>query len=112
MSNLQRGARRPTPTTTGPVHAVPCPHCGRTNDLRELESQNLLDTGSQLVCAPVDRSQRNTGHCGRMFRVMRIQLVKAVQVARDDSAPREQPPEPQPARTVALQTVRMVRRRR
>jgi hypothetical protein len=46
------GARPPgpMPTTSGPIHAVVCPYCGNQNDLRDLQSQQLLDTGSGVVC--------------------------------------------------------------
>lgn len=99
--HLQQGRRpaAPPPTTNGPVHAVACPHCGRPNDLRELENQNLLDTGSEIVCGPVD-GQPNTGHCGRVFVVTRIQMIKAVQVAPLNTQARRGQPAPQPARTV------------
>jgi hypothetical protein len=95
----QRRSSAPPPTTGGPVNAVRCPHCGRPNDLRELDTQNLLDTGSEIVCGPVD-GQPNTGHCGRLFVVVRIQLIKAVQVAPSNNQARRGHPDPQPARTV------------
>lgn len=99
-NQLQRGQRQTPPSTNGPVHAVHCPHCGRPNDLRELDSQNLLDTGSEIVCSPVE-GQRNTGHCGRVFIVTRIQMIKAIQVVPSNRQPRQGAPAAQPARTVA-----------
>lgn len=46
------GARPPgpMPTSSGPIHSVVCPYCGQQNDLRLLQSQRLLDTGSGVVC--------------------------------------------------------------
>ena len=49
---LPPGARAPgpAPISSGPIHAVVCPYCGQANDLRDLQSQQLLDTGSGVVC--------------------------------------------------------------
>ncbi len=96
--HLQRGQQ--PPTTNGPVHAVVCPHCGRPNDLRELDSQNLLDTGSEIVCSPLE-GERDTGHCGRVFIVVRIQMIKAVVVTPSARPARHVAPAAQPARAVA-----------
>ena len=92
--------QRQPPTVNGPVHGVPCPHCGRTNDLRELDSQNLLDTGAEIVCSALDGTPSG-GHCGRLFQVVRIQAVKFVVVAPMHKAPRQRLPAAQPARAVA-----------
>jgi hypothetical protein len=99
--NLQRGQRPPQPpTTNGPVNAVQCPHCGRPNDLRELDSQNLLDTGSEIVCSPLE-GQRDTGHCGRVFVVVAIQIVKAVVVRPSSRPARHAQASAQPAQAVS-----------
>lgn len=34
----------------GPVQSVVCPSCGSPNDLRELQAQQLMDTGSEVEC--------------------------------------------------------------
>ncbi len=91
---------RQPPIVQGPVEQVPCPHCGRPNDMREIDSQNLLDTGSDFQCGPVD-GQPNTGHCGRVFQVVRIRLVKLVAVIPVQRAPRAELPAAQPARAVS-----------
>jgi len=39
-----------SPGVTGPIDRVPCPHCGKPNDFRDLSSQQLLDTGHRLFC--------------------------------------------------------------
>jgi len=36
--------------TGGPVQSVPCPSCGTSMDLRELQAQQLMDTGSEVEC--------------------------------------------------------------
>lgn len=69
---------RQPPTTQGPINGVPCPHCGSSNDLRELDNQRLLDTSHMIVCSPSDGNP-NSG-CGRVFQVTRIQSVTMVQV--------------------------------
>lgn len=71
-------ANRPAPlpsTTSGPIHQVPCPHCGKPNDFRALKSQQLIDTGHQMYC----------DHCGRSMEVVRIATVEVVSVRRDPS---------------------------
>lgn len=54
----------------GAVHAVPCAWCGHGNDLRDLDAQSLLDSGSEYDC---DR-------CGHINQVLKIQTVKQVLV--------------------------------
>lgn len=60
------------PTTNGPVNAVTCPHCGKTNDLRALQEQQILDTASQIEC----------DHCHRIYEVVRMAPVLVVTVRR------------------------------
>lgn len=88
------------PMTGGPIHGVPCPHCGTPNDLRDLDAQNLLDTGNEIVCSPVDGAI-GTKHCGRMFVVSRIQMVKVVQVVPSSNQPRRAQQQAMPASTVS-----------
>jgi hypothetical protein len=75
-----QGQRRPRqqqpPSTAGPLHRVPCPHCGRGNDFRELEGQQLLDTGHKVIC----RGENPGEGCGQLMEVVAIQAVKMVAV--------------------------------
>ena len=65
---------KPQPTTprqlNGAVHRVPCPWCGKTNDVRNLEQQQLLDAGTEYDC----------DHCGHIVQVLAVQMVKLVTV--------------------------------
>lgn len=56
--------------TAGPLHAVPCPHCGHKNDCRLLHEQSLLESGHKIDC---DR-------CHRLMLVMSCAPVVMVQV--------------------------------
>jgi NAD-dependent SIR2 family protein deacetylase len=60
----------PSPTTNGPINAVRCPHCGKNNDFRDMQSQQLLDTGAIADC----------DHCGRHMEVVSIRPVVVVTV--------------------------------
>jgi len=104
----QRQQPKQPPTTSGPLHAVPCPHCGKHNDLRELASQNLLDTGHRITCGSIKGDDVRSGYCGRIFQVTRIQPITIVQVR-----PLHQTPgmalrsgQPQPARTIGPRATR------
>lgn len=88
MAN-QPGPRLP-PTTHGPIEQVPCPHCGKPNDLRELDGQQLLDTGHEIIC----------DHCGRLFDIVGIKHIKVVVVRQSNNQPRRAEPEAQPATTI------------
>jgi hypothetical protein len=39
-----------TDKTVGPVSAVPCPWCGRTNDCRGIQESHLLEKGNIIDC--------------------------------------------------------------
>lgn len=79
------------PTTNGPINAVPCPHCGNPTDFRNLASQQLLDTGSEVSC----------DKCGRLMRVAGLQQIQVVVVRRvNGPAPRQEAPA-RDARTIA-----------
>ncbi len=91
--------QRVPPTTHGPVDQVPCPHCGKPNDLRELDSQQLLDTGHEIVCGPLE-GRPPIGHCGRVFTVAGIRMVKVIVVRPSQAQPRRQLAPSQPARTI------------
>ena len=90
---------RVSPTTHGTVDQVPCPHCGKPNDLRELDGQQLLDTGHDIVCGPLD-GQLNVGHCGRLFTVVGIRMVKVIVVRQSHDQPRREAAPAQAARTI------------
>lgn len=57
----------------GPIDRVPCPHCGKPNDFREMKAQHLLDTGHRMFC----------DHCGHSMEVVQILAVEYVAVRRD-----------------------------
>jgi hypothetical protein len=37
-------------TTQGPLHAVPCAHCGAPQDARVLDEQKLIEVGQGMIC--------------------------------------------------------------
>jgi hypothetical protein len=39
-----------THQVVGPISAVPCPWCGKTNDMRELYAQQVLEKGARVDC--------------------------------------------------------------
>lgn len=55
-------------TTQGPLHAVPCAHCGKPNDMRVLDEQKLIDPGSGVEC----------DHCGRISTIVGVRQTKVV----------------------------------
>jgi glutaredoxin len=63
-------AQHQLPQTVGPIDRVPCPHCGKTNDFRELQGQQLMDTGSGVIC----------DHCKRVMHIAAIRQVTLVAV--------------------------------
>lgn len=56
--------------TSGPASAVPCAHCGAPGDFRDLEAQQLLDTGHSVVCDA----------CGRVSEIVGVQQVTVVRL--------------------------------
>lgn len=56
--------------TGGAVQAVMCPSCGKAMDLRELQAQQLMDTGSEVEC----------DHCHYICQIVGIQPVTYVTV--------------------------------
>lgn len=62
----------------GPIDRVPCPHCGKPNDFRVLQDQQLLDTGHQVFC----------DHCGYSCEVTQISHLTLVAVRKDPSGKR------------------------
>lgn len=66
------------PSVHGPVHAVPCPFCGKPNDFREIiEHLQVTDqlgegseTGQKVVC----------DECGQTMEVAQVKTVIMVQV--------------------------------
>ena len=71
-----RGRPQPPPWTHGPLERVPCPHCGKANDFRELHSEQLLDTGHTVSC----------NYCGRMMEVVRMAVITVVAVRQADGS--------------------------
>lgn len=63
------------PSVNGPIDRVPCPHCGKAMDLRDLRDQNVLDTGHHLLC----------DHCQRWSEICAIQIVTFVAVRKLDA---------------------------
>lgn len=60
----------PGAVTRGAIHAVPCPHCGKPNDFRPLQEQQLLDSGNNAIC----------DHCGQNMQVVAVQPTTIVAV--------------------------------
>lgn len=77
MKLLARPAqpRQQPKSCQGTEDRVPCPHCGRAIDFRELGAQQLLDTGHEVVC----RNDEGEG-CGQMMVVVGIRVVKVIAV--------------------------------
>lgn len=77
MNRLPGGQqpRQQPKSSQGPVHRVPCPHCGFMNDFRNLDSQGLLDTGHSVYCRDDDG-----GGCGRLMMVVAVQTIKMIAV--------------------------------
>lgn len=79
MNRLPPGRQQPrqqAPCTRGTVDRVPCPNCGRPNDYRELDGQQLLDTGHRVIC----RGENAGEGCGQLMEVVAIQVLKVVSV--------------------------------
>src|SRR5687767_10182712 len=100
--------KTPAKATGGPIDNVRCPNCGRGNDFRELDSEQLLDTGHTMVC----------DHCMRLMQVTSIRMIKVVQVAQyfgphqTPARRRGQMPPPRQATTLSpAQTNRLLRGR-
>ncbi len=94
----------PSPVTTnGPIHAVRCPHCGKSNDLRLLQEQQLLDTGHEIEC----------DYCQHLMEVMAVRPVTIITVRKSQrrAGPAPQGLAPaQPARTLSPDQVRKLLR--
>ncbi len=92
------------PQVAGPIHAVPCPHCGKPNDFRDLQQQQLLDTGHTVGC----------DHCGRQMDVVRIAPVTVISVRKNMAPPprTQQQPQTRQATTMsAAQAQKLLRGR-
>ena len=99
-TRAQQAPRNQQPQTHGPVDRVPCAHCGKPLDMRNLQSQQLLDTGHELACE----------HCGRMNQVAGIRVVTVVSLRQSTRQPRRSDPEPREARTISPQQLRRLTR--
>jgi hypothetical protein len=90
------------PVVSGPINRVPCPHCGKPNDFRELQQQQLLDTGHSCDC----------DHCGGLMVVAAIQPITMITVRKSNQRPKKGIPAPQQARTLsAAQAQRLLKGR-
>jgi hypothetical protein len=89
------------PVLSGPINRVPCPHCGKPNDFRELQQQQLLDTGHEADC----------DHCGGLMTIAGIQPVTMITVRKNMKRPKAGIAAPAQARTLsAAQTQRLLKR--
>lgn len=87
------------PTTQGPIEAVPCPHCGKANDFRPAQEQQLLDTGSTYVC----------DSCGRVMQAVGVRNVVMVTVRPTNlPPPGAGTPAAKPATTVGPGVIRRI----
>lgn len=78
MAQQRQVRRRVTKKATkGATHRVPCPHCGKHNDLRKLTpgrggiagwGADMVETGTIIDC----------DHCGRKAKIAKVQTVKVV----------------------------------
>ena len=84
------------PTTKGPLGAVPCPHCGKTNDFNEVKADNMLDTGETVSC----------DHCDRLMTIAGIQEITIVTVHPVPGRAQPAAPAAQPATTLGPQGLR------
>jgi hypothetical protein len=59
-------------TVNGPVHAVPCPWCGKPNDCRRLAKalETSFEKGTHWEC----------DHCHNLVMIVRVTQVTVVQV--------------------------------
>jgi len=73
--------RPPQPKwSQGPLERVPCPHCGKPNDFRELANQQLIDTGHKMICQGSD----GQSGCGRSMEVTAIRNITVVAVRKHE----------------------------
>lgn len=83
MAKQVRRVRRKVPAgrqqvTRGPLHAVPCPWCGRKSDFRSLADSNqggvgwggMLETGAKVDC----------DHCGKTAKIHTVAQVTVVKL--------------------------------
>ncbi len=83
----QQGQPRRAPQTHGPIESVPCPHCGKRLDFRDLQSQQLLDTGHKIIC----------DHCHRVVIVAALRQITLVALQPSNEASRHGLPSARPA---------------
>lgn len=68
----------PSKTTNGPIHKVPCPHCGAGNDFTEV-AEHLKNDG-------IDEEKAETGakvlcdHCGQKMIVQAVRTITFIWV--------------------------------
>lgn len=107
MANRQLPGQQSSPVITGPVERVTCPHCGKPNDFRPLQEQQLLDTGSTVQCDAKD-ARGNTIGCGRIMKVVAVRQVLVVAVQASNEPPRgtDGGGNAAPARTIGAKAMR------
>lgn len=105
MANRQLPGQQASPTITGPVERVPCPHCGKHNDFRHLQEQQLLDTGSTIVCEVKDAHGHVIG-CGKIMKVVAVRQILAVAVCATSIPAGASAGSAAPARTIGARALR------
>lgn len=63
---------------SGPLHAVPCPHCAQPNDCRGLAP--VGETGGWGAYGLEPGTTLSCDHCKRPFRITGVQTVTVVSV--------------------------------
>ena len=82
------------------MERMPCPHCGKANDFRELDNVQCLDTGSTMVC----------DHCHRKMIITAIRVIKVLQAKPIRDGVVVQPAlGPAPATTISYDQLRKLR---
>lgn len=72
----------------GPIHAVPCPWCGKPNDNRNLDEliTTALEPGTTYVC----------DYCNHVTVVTKVVVVKVLEVKQSKTTATVIPPPPPP----------------
>jgi len=62
-------------STKGPIHAVPCPNCGKTNNFSELDHTLTESDQSLGQDDPGGGNKYSCDHCAGLMRVVAVQRV-------------------------------------
>lgn len=87
------------PSTKGPQHAVPCPHCGHPNDFRELQ-EHRVEVGDFAAC----------DKCNGVMEVTAMQPVMVVHVRRRTDMKAQRPQRVGQSTTLSPQQARRLLR--